>query len=540
MINKKTLAVTLFTSILISFHSFSQINFTLTHISKNVTASSPFSVSNADFNGDNILDLAVANQLSNDISILIGTGNGTFGVPTNFDVEMQPFCIAIGDFNGDSKLDLVVTNLNSRSISVLTGTGTGSFGDAINYAVGINPYCVKIGNFNNDNIQDIAVANYSSNNISILIGTGDGTFGNSTNISVGSGPRSIAINDFNKDGFNDIAVANNTDNTVSILTGSGTGGFNNIKNINVGTGPYDIDFADFNKDNKTDLVVVNNGSNNISVLKGEGTGNFETAVNYTVGTEPISVAIGDFNNDNINDLVTANVITNNVSVLTGFANGSFENSINFGVGTRPFRVSIGDFDKDGKQDVAVANNNDATKYVSILKNTSKINQEIIGLNFYPILLFATKLFPSSTTGNLLINYQSSDENILKFSQNSANATGIGVVTITAFENGNNIYNGVTVTGIITVNGLNLDAETLNFKNSSNFNVYPNPNEGSFFIETDGSVGFAYILNSGGQLIETSLLKENIKNYEIKLKTSGVYLVKLNTSTTQKTFKVIVY
>ena len=49
-----------------------------------------------------ILDLAVANGASNNVSILLGNGDGTFGTPaTNFAVGEGPASVAVGDFNGD-------------------------------------------------------------------------------------------------------------------------------------------------------------------------------------------------------------------------------------------------------------------------------------------------------------------------------------------------------------------------------------------------------------------------------------------------------
>ena len=89
-----------------------------------------------DFNGDGKLDLAVANFSSNNVSILLGTGTGSFSAATNFAAGTGPFSVAVGDFNGDGKLDLAVANRNSNNVSILLGTGTGSFSAATNFAAG--------------------------------------------------------------------------------------------------------------------------------------------------------------------------------------------------------------------------------------------------------------------------------------------------------------------------------------------------------------------------------------------------------------------
>ena len=48
---------------------------------------------------------------------------------TNFAVGTAPHSVAVGDFNADTFLDLAVANANSNNVSILLGNGTGSFGN---------------------------------------------------------------------------------------------------------------------------------------------------------------------------------------------------------------------------------------------------------------------------------------------------------------------------------------------------------------------------------------------------------------------------
>ena len=80
---------------------------------------SPFSVAPGDFNGDGIQDLAVANGRSNDVSVLLGNGDGTFQAAQAFGAGGGPRSVAVGDFNGDGVPDLAVANANSNNVSVL-------------------------------------------------------------------------------------------------------------------------------------------------------------------------------------------------------------------------------------------------------------------------------------------------------------------------------------------------------------------------------------------------------------------------------------
>src|SRR5205814_854663 len=90
--------------------------------------SSPQYVFVADFNRDGKLDLAVANNSGSNVSILLGNGNGGFGLATNFGAGSVPIFISAADFNNDGKLDLAVANsINSGTVSILLGNGSGGF-----------------------------------------------------------------------------------------------------------------------------------------------------------------------------------------------------------------------------------------------------------------------------------------------------------------------------------------------------------------------------------------------------------------------------
>ena len=172
----------------------------------------PRSVAAADFNGDGKGDVAVANIISNDVSVLFGTDNGNFQSPVNYPVGSGPLSVVVGDFNGDGKQDLVTANSESNDVSVLLGTGAGTFQAATSFAAGgLFPKSVAVGDFNNDARQDLAVVNQHSTHISILLGTGTGSFQVAVNFPAGGFLREVAVGDFNGDGNQDLALASPDD-----------------------------------------------------------------------------------------------------------------------------------------------------------------------------------------------------------------------------------------------------------------------------------------------------------------------------------------
>ena len=140
------------------------------------TGSGPQSIAVGDFNGDQSLDIAVTNNGSTTVSVLLANGNGGFAAKVDYATGSNPWTVAVGDFNGDNKADLTVTNWNSNTVSVLLGNGNGTFAAKVDYATGIKPDGVAVGDFNGDTKLDLAVTNNSSTTVSVLLGNGNGTF----------------------------------------------------------------------------------------------------------------------------------------------------------------------------------------------------------------------------------------------------------------------------------------------------------------------------------------------------------------------------
>ena len=328
------------------------------------TGTLPSSVAVGDLNGDGIPDMAVTNESDNNVSVLLGNGDGTFQQPKNYPTGAGPFSVAIGDFNGDGIPDLAVANLNFNTVAVLLGKGDGTFQFAQNFATGKQPISVAVGDFNGDGIADLAVANYQDNTLSVLLGKGDGTFRIPIGVNAGEAPTSIAVGDFNGDGKQDLAVTNNRDNTVSVELGNGDGSFQLRTNYFTGNGPISVAIGDFNGDGKLDLAVANYNDNTESVLLGKGDGSFQSQVAYVAGHNPDSVALGDFNGDGKLDMAVTNFADNTVYVLPGNGDGTFQQPKSYSTGSAPNAVAIGDFNGDGEPDLAVTNSHGGS--VSVL------------------------------------------------------------------------------------------------------------------------------------------------------------------------------
>src|SRR5262249_6772094 len=87
----------------------------------------PWDLTSADFNGDGVPDLATANPFNNNVSVLLGRGDGTFSSPTKYATGLGAWEIIAADFNGDGRLDLATANSFGVTVSVLLSRGDGTF-----------------------------------------------------------------------------------------------------------------------------------------------------------------------------------------------------------------------------------------------------------------------------------------------------------------------------------------------------------------------------------------------------------------------------
>src|SRR5439155_1227514 len=108
----------------------------------------------------------------------------------------------------------------SNNVSVLLGNGNGTFQTAVNYATGTSPVSVLVAPLTSGGTPGIFTANTVSNNVSVLLGNGEGTFQTATNYALNAGataPNSIAGADLNGAGVLDLVTANSLSNDLTVL-----------------------------------------------------------------------------------------------------------------------------------------------------------------------------------------------------------------------------------------------------------------------------------------------------------------------------------
>ena len=129
-----------------------------------------------DFDQDTFPDLAFLHRfpaVPGTVSLVLGHGDGTFGPGTSDrSTGLDPRAILTEDFNLDGDLDLAVANFLSNSISILPGTDdVFQIGPAQDFSFFANPVALAAGDFNNDCRPDLAVLTAGNGALSILLNT---------------------------------------------------------------------------------------------------------------------------------------------------------------------------------------------------------------------------------------------------------------------------------------------------------------------------------------------------------------------------------
>jgi hypothetical protein len=372
----------------------------------------PQGVAAADFNGDGNQDVVVMNSgdaASGDnggISILLGNGDGTLQGANNIAVGKNPVFVAVGDLNGDGKIDLLVASPGDMTasppqpgtISVLLGSGDGTFQPGTIYSLMGQLYSLALADFDsNTHLDFVLLWTPSGGQLTLTMwpGNGDGTFQQGANLTL-SAPISISnregngttvpiVADFNGDHIPDlaerVALPTLTNQAyIDVLLGKGDGTFQaplTTPSECYGT----VAFGDVNGDGRTDIVDAGNcpiaPTFAVEVLLGNGDGTFRVGAGvpiYASSTELLN-DLADLNGDGFSDLVGFDLVSSggrssDLLVNQGNGDGSFQWTLGFSAANPEANISVtglalADLNNDKAPDL-VASNNDNT--VAVLLN----------------------------------------------------------------------------------------------------------------------------------------------------------------------------
>ncbi len=163
------------------------------------------SVAVGDLNGDALIDFAVANFVTNNITV--NTWNAAqmnFNTQT-FNAVPGIVDIGIGQVNDDNLNDIVAVGTNTLLV-LQQDASLGGFRPPVTYPTNITPSRFVGGDFNGDGLFDVIVLSSADDEAALMLARPQGGFFEPAPIELGSGPTDLVVADFDGDGRQDLAL----------------------------------------------------------------------------------------------------------------------------------------------------------------------------------------------------------------------------------------------------------------------------------------------------------------------------------------------
>jgi len=277
----------------------------------------------ADLNGDNIADLMTQGEYGQPTVFYYNNGDGTFYVGFYREYEFRPKGLNAADFDGDNIIDVAVNHLNEGSgIFIIFGQGNGVFGDSTMIVPGVSGgYAIVSADLDNDGDIDIVFNGTISGQGGdhSILNNGDGTFA-APESTLGH-LSSFVVTDFNHDQYPDLCGKGmySCTHIPQYMLGTPDGRFTVEETAFLAAGWLSTQRplpADFNGDGNTDIVICSIEQSYLLCGCDDGLQNFTVDTLWYGYTGATGMAAGDFDGDGDNDLAITNTDDNLTIVLS--------------------------------------------------------------------------------------------------------------------------------------------------------------------------------------------------------------------------------
>jgi hypothetical protein len=350
----------------------------------------------ADFDGDNVDDLAFIEDSSNvKIARHNGAQPGTFFLDDVLDVISQgPSMLTVGDFDGDGILDLALARqVNNLTSSIWTARGLSASSFAAPVLVAQQQYTREIHAVDYDNDGKVDLVGRTVFGIFLMFNIGGGNLTAPTEIVppglAGAADTWMTFGDLDLDGFTDFLIGGSSGfsaipDKISVWTSDGDATIEETSVVDIpGKPPHGqrATIADFNGDGFPDVAIspvglVENALTGyleaMVVLPGRGDGSFGEPILTPIaplerfdGSEN-NFGHADFNGDGVQDLAWTGG-GGSVGLLLGHGNGTFSAEHRYELGSNgAYAARAIDINGDMKADFVSATNNSKRPALTLL------------------------------------------------------------------------------------------------------------------------------------------------------------------------------
>lgn len=271
-----------------------------------------------DLNGDSRDDLVIVYRDNDSYAVALGdpvATNIVAGAPVSLGVGALPVAAALANLDGGTVLDLAVANLLTDQVVAYTGAGDGTFPTllaTLDAGAVTSPADLAAGDLDGDGAADLASVPLQANAnnrrwVTPWLNDGGGAF------TVGAGATTaldvqqdadLALADLDGDGRADAVRTLAAEDQVAVLLATTDGDLPTATALAVGDAPSGVAVGDLDGDGDADIVATDRGDDAFSVLAGAGDGTFGAASTQAIFPAPGGVAVGDLDGNGIDDIAT--------------------------------------------------------------------------------------------------------------------------------------------------------------------------------------------------------------------------------------------
>jgi FG-GAP-like repeat/Protein of unknown function (DUF1565) len=333
------------------------------------------SVATGDFDGDGVLDFAVANFGGN-FQVYFGSGGSDFKTKSNRYVALAggPMFIRAGEFNGVAGLDLVVVTADGKA-HLFRNKSSGYFVKTSSIQVTTlgTPTSLASGDLDQKDQDDIVIGfgGTGSTNGGVVVmhakagvlslgAVVPGTFRNVASVSIGKLDSDTKSDLVIVDASNSLGTS---DKLHVLLQGATAGTFAGAASYGIGAKGHNSDVGDLDGDGDLDVVVTTNGTpGGVHVFENNGSGGFAQPPRspFQISGDAQAVRIVDLQSDSEFgkariDVVVCHPNLHKISQLLNYRGGQFTGYRGNYTPLAPESLAFGHANRDGVVDMFVAN-----------------------------------------------------------------------------------------------------------------------------------------------------------------------------------------
>ena len=313
----------------------------------------------SDLDGDGFLDVTIVNEITEDLRVFMNKADSTGEVhpfiQPPFPVGDRASPSEPSDFNRDGLVDICVANIDDDNVSILLGNGDGTYAPQQLVAVGNAPRGIAVLDADGDGDVDIVNTNAQSsiNNMTLLLNDGNGVFGPPTFFAAGgAGAWGLAAADMTNDGILDLVIGAQFAQRIFVPRGNGDGTFTQTSVQSAGGQNWMLNCGDVNGDGAEDVASINSHDDNGAILLGDGNGNLGSPQVYTTDPFALATDLGDVDGDGDLDWMTSSFFGDWRLYLNDGA-GGFTFDQEFDATSAASCSLMLDLDNDGDLDLAL-------------------------------------------------------------------------------------------------------------------------------------------------------------------------------------------